>query len=101
MRGAPVLSRMLSLGALALLPGYAGCASGTVDQDAGVMDLGGTQRDLELRFSEESALQLVPLQNITVELLVMRAGEPAPGVTVRLALEGDALVMTAGPSGTR
>lgn len=90
MRGAPVLSRMLSLGALALLPGYAGCASGTVDQDAGVMDQGGTQRDLELRFSEESALQLVPLQNITVELLVMRAGEPAPGVTVRLALEGDA-----------
>lgn len=90
MRGAPVLSRMLSLGVLALLPGYAGCASGTVHDDAGVSDSGGTQQDLELRFTQESALQLVPRENVTVELLVMRDGEPAPGVTVRLALEGDA-----------
>lgn len=90
MRRAAVLSRMLSLGVLALLPACAGCASGTVEVDAGVSDAGGTLRDVELRFTDTSALQLTPRENVTVELQVMRAGEPAPGVTVRLALEGDA-----------
>ena len=61
MRGAAVLSRMLSLGVLALLPSYVGCASGNQHQDAGSMDSGGSPWELTLRFSEESALQLVPL----------------------------------------
>ncbi len=90
MRRAAVLSRMLSLGVLALLPAYTGCASGTVDVDAGVADAGGTLQDVELRFTDTSALQLTPRENVTVEVQVMRAGEPAPGVTVRLGLEGDA-----------
>ena len=90
MRGARLLSRNLSLGVLALLTSQAGCASGTVYDDAGVMDSGGTALGLELRFSDNGALQLVPLQNAPVELMVMRAGEPAPGVTVQLALQGDA-----------
>jgi hypothetical protein len=90
MRRAPVLSRMLSLGVLALLPAYTGCASGTVPEDAGSSDADSTPQDVELRFSDTSALQLTPRENVTVELRVMRADEPAPGVTVRLALEGDA-----------
>ncbi|MBK7151529.1 MAG: hypothetical protein IPH72_07175 [Sandaracinaceae bacterium] len=90
MRRAPVLSRMLSLGVLALLPACTGCASGTVPEDAGSSDADSTPQEVELRFTDTSALQLTPRENVTVELQVMRAGEPAPGITVRLGLEGDA-----------
>jgi hypothetical protein len=68
MRRAPVLSRMLSLGVLALLPAYTGCASGTVPEDAGSSDADSTPQDVELRFSDTSALQLTPRENVTVEL---------------------------------
>ncbi|MBK7777778.1 MAG: hypothetical protein IPI43_27290 [Sandaracinaceae bacterium] len=53
-------------------------------EDAGSSDADSTPQEVELRFTDTSALQLTPRANVTVELQVMRAGEPAPGITVRL-----------------